>query len=108
MNAQPAIIKVTAAELLHGDDNNGEIVDHVDVQGAKTFVFYINDDSRYRVASDQVYTVARVGGVSTVADAPVATTVRPNHLVIDAHAGAVRERLLRNDLRNEHRRLYGR
>lgn len=65
------IIKVTAAELLPGDDNGGEIVATVDVQGAKTFLTYEDDDCRIVVPSNEVRTVRRAGGVSTVTEAPV-------------------------------------
>ena len=104
--AEMNAITITAAELLPGDDNDGDVIATVDVRDAKVFLTYEGDDTRIRVAAGQVFTVLRAGGVSTVA-APVAPAAkeRIDYLAADKLAGVERERNLRNDLRRE-RRLY--
>lgn len=101
-------IKITAAELLPGDNVDGDIIATVDVQGPKTYITYQDDDTRMRVASSDIRCVERVNGVSTVGEDAPAAVERPNWLAIEVAAGAERERQFRNDLRRDNYRLYGR
>lgn len=105
MTNKANIIKVTAAELLPGDDNDGEIVTTVDVRGDRTFITYEDDDTRYRANSADVYTVARKGGVSTVRQERKPATrgfVGANeNLKIEAEIGNDRERALVASLRRD-------
>ena len=103
-----AIIRVTAAELAAGDDNDGEIVATVDVQGTRTLLTYEGDDTRYRVPSSEVYVVRREGGVSTV-EAPAAPAAeRPDWLAVEVEAARRREHELRLSFRRDDYRRRGR
>jgi hypothetical protein len=97
------IIQISAAELAPGDDNNGDILATVDVQGAKTYLTYEGDDTRIRVASSQVYIVKREGGISTVEDKSATPAERPDWIAIEAEAGARRERELQLSFRRGRR-----
>jgi hypothetical protein len=96
-----SVIKISAAELAPGDDDNGEIVATVEVQGARTYLTYQGDDTRIRVRSADVYAVEREGGVSTAEDERVATRrlTTADILAIEAEIGDQRERELQRDLR---------
>lgn len=105
------IIKITAAELLPGDNLSGDVIATVDVQGAKTYVTYTDDDTRCRMASTQVCTVEREGGVSTVVAEAASVQAGTDWNAVraaEAAQGARREHELQLSFRRDRYRAYGR
>lgn len=96
-----SVIKISAAELAPGDDNDGDIVATVEVHGAKTYLTYEGDSARIRVPSSQVYMVKREGGVSTVKEesAEGRKLTTGDRLAIEAEEGSRRERELQLSFR---------
>jgi len=104
------LIQITGAELAPGDEVDGETIATVEVRRSKTYVTYEGDDTPIRVSDSQVYTVHRLGGVSTVEEPEPVRTGTDWAAVrrAEIEAGARREHELQLSFRRDRYRVYGR